>query len=156
MGKLLSKAKDQLYDCKMVTGKLRAMLQSTDEQVCSLKKQSTFLSQLAAKTIPNGIHCLSMRLIIDYYLLPPEKRKFPRSENLENPSLYHYALFSDNVLATSVVVNSTVMNAKVLFLKPSLELPSCLLAISTIWLAIHVVSNVNGRLNCGLVQLLFN
>ncbi|KAK1425230.1 hypothetical protein QVD17_20577 [Tagetes erecta] len=112
MGQLLSKARDQLYDCKLVTGKLRAMLQSADEQVRSLKKQSTFLSQLAAKTIPNGIHCLSMRLTIEYYLLPPEKRKFPKRENLENPNLYHYALFSDNVLAASVVVNSTIMNAK--------------------------------------------
>ncbi|KAM7476358.1 hypothetical protein LguiB_023601 [Lonicera macranthoides] len=112
MGHVLSKAKEQLYDCKLVTGKLRAMLQSADEQVRSLKKQSTFLSQLAAKTIPNGIHCLSMRLTIEYYLLPLEKRKFPRSENLENPKLYHYALFSDNVLAASVVVNSTIMNAK--------------------------------------------
>jgi hypothetical protein len=55
-----------------------------------------------------------MRLTIDYYLLPLEKRKFPRSEDLENPNLYHYALFSDNVLAASVVVNSTIMNAKVL------------------------------------------
>ncbi|XP_071691136.1 polygalacturonate 4-alpha-galacturonosyltransferase-like [Rutidosis leptorrhynchoides] len=112
MGQLLSKSKEQLYDCKLVTGKLRAMLQSADEQVRSLKKQSSFLSQLAAKTIPNGIHCLSMRLTIDYYLLPLEKRKFPKSENLENPNLYHYALFSDNVLAASVVVNSTIMNAK--------------------------------------------
>ncbi|RDX62255.1 Polygalacturonate 4-alpha-galacturonosyltransferase, partial [Mucuna pruriens] len=112
MGQVLSKAKEQLYDCKLVTGKLRAMLQTADEQVRGLKKQSTFLSQLAAKTIPNGIHCLSMRLTIDYYLLPLEKRKFPRTKNLENPSLYHYALFSDNVLATSVVVNSTIMNAK--------------------------------------------
>lgn len=112
MGQVLSKAKEQLYDCKLVTGKLRAMLQSADEQVRSLKKQSTFLSQLAAKTIPNGIHCLSMRLTIEYYLLPPEKRRFPRSENLENPNLYHYALFSDNVLAASVVVNSTILNAK--------------------------------------------
>ncbi|CAA3007668.1 polygalacturonate 4-alpha-galacturonosyltransferase [Olea europaea subsp. europaea] len=112
MGQMLSKAREQLYDCKLVTVKLRAMLQSADEQVRSLKKQSTFLSQLAAKTIPNGLHCLSMRLTIDYYLLPPEKRKFPRSENLENPDLYHYALFSDNVLAASVVVNSTIMNAK--------------------------------------------
>ncbi|KAL4586039.1 hypothetical protein LXL04_010670 [Taraxacum kok-saghyz] len=112
MGQLLSRARDQLYNCKLVTGKLRAMLQSADEQVRSLKKQSTFLSQLAAKTIPNGIHCLSMRLTIEYYLLSPEKRKFPRSQNLENPSLYHYALFSDNVLAASVVVNSTIMNAK--------------------------------------------
>ncbi|CAN0824582.1 Polygalacturonate 4-alpha-galacturonosyltransferase [Linum grandiflorum] len=112
MGQVLSKAREILYDCKMVTGKLRAMLQTADEQVRSLKKQSTFLSQLAAKTVPNGIHCLSMRLTIDYYLLPPEKRKFPQSENLENPDLHHYALFSDNVLAASVVVNSTVTNAK--------------------------------------------
>ncbi|XP_027108194.2 polygalacturonate 4-alpha-galacturonosyltransferase-like [Coffea arabica] len=112
MGQVLSKAREQLYDCKLVTGKLRAMLQSADEQVRSLKKQSTFLSQLAAKTIPNGIHCLSLRLTIDYYMLSPEKRIFPRSENLENPNLYHYALFSDNVLAASVVVNSTIMNAK--------------------------------------------
>ncbi|KAK7292551.1 hypothetical protein RJT34_15402 [Clitoria ternatea] len=112
LGQVLSKAREQLYDCKLVTGKLRAMLQTADEQVRSLKKQSTFLSQLAAKTIPNGIHCLSMRLTIDYYLLPPEKRKFPGSENLGNPSLYHYALFSDNVLAASVVVNSTITNAK--------------------------------------------
>ncbi|KAK4723802.1 hypothetical protein R3W88_026581 [Solanum pinnatisectum] len=112
MDQVLSKAKEQLYDCNLVAGKLRAILQSADEQVRSLKRQSTFLSQLAAKTIPNGIHCLSMRLAIDYYLLPPEKRKFPRSENLENPSLFHYALFSDNVLAASVVVNSTIMNAK--------------------------------------------
>ncbi|PWZ20452.1 Polygalacturonate 4-alpha-galacturonosyltransferase [Zea mays] len=112
MGQVLSKARDLLYDCKEITQRLRAMLQSADEQVRSLKKQSTFLSQLAAKTIPNGIHCLSMRLTIDYYLLSPEKRKFPNSENLENPDLYHYALFSDNVLAASVVVNSTIMNAK--------------------------------------------
>ncbi|GLT39489.1 hypothetical protein SLA2020_136770 [Shorea laevis] len=112
MGQVLSKAKGELYDCKSVTGSLRAMLQTADEEVRSLKKQSTFLSQLAAKTIPNAIHCLSMRLTIEYHLLPLEKRKFPRSENLENPNLYHYALFSDNVLAASVVVNSTVMNAK--------------------------------------------
>lgn len=112
MGQVLSKAREQLYDCKLVTGKLRAMLQTADEQVRSLKRQSTFLSQLAAKTIPNAIHCLSMRLTIEYYLLPPEKRKFPHRENLENRDLYHYALFSDNVLAASVVVNSTIMNAK--------------------------------------------
>ncbi|XP_041021246.1 polygalacturonate 4-alpha-galacturonosyltransferase-like [Juglans microcarpa x Juglans regia] len=112
IGQVLSKAREQLYDCKLVTGKLRAILQSADENVRSLKKQSTFLSQLAAKTIPNAIHCFSMRLTIEYYLLPPEKRKFPRSENLEDPNLFHYALFSDNVLAASVVVNSAVTNSK--------------------------------------------
>lgn len=112
MGHVLSKAREQFYDCATVTKKLRAMLQSADEQVRTLKKQSTFLSQLAAKTVPKGLHCLSMRLTIDYYLLPLEKRKFPKEDKLEDPTLYHYALFSDNVLAASVVVNSTVMNAK--------------------------------------------
>ena len=54
-----------------------------------------------------------MSLTIDYNLLSPEKRKFPNSENLESPDLYHYALFSDNNLAASVVVHSTIMNVKV-------------------------------------------
>lgn len=112
MGHVLSKAREQFYDCATVTKKLRAMLQSADEQVRTLKKQSTFLSQLAAKTVPKGLHCLSMRLTIDYYLLPLEKREFPKKDKLEDPTLYHYALFSDNVLAASVVVNSTIMNAK--------------------------------------------
>ncbi|XP_020573195.1 polygalacturonate 4-alpha-galacturonosyltransferase-like isoform X2 [Phalaenopsis equestris] len=112
MGQALSKSREVLYDCRTITERLRLMLQSTEEQVRSLKKQSTFLSQLAAKTVPNGIHCLSMRLTVAYHLLPSEKRIFPKSENLENPNLFHYALFSDNVLAASVVVNSTVMNAK--------------------------------------------
>ncbi|PKA60083.1 Polygalacturonate 4-alpha-galacturonosyltransferase [Apostasia shenzhenica] len=112
MNQVLSKAKGQLYDCNTFIRNIRGMLQSADEQVRGLKKQSTFLSQLAAKTIPNAIHCLSMRLSIDYYLLPPDERKFPKSENLDEPNFYHYALFSDNVLAASVVVNSTIMNAK--------------------------------------------
>ncbi|KAH0451934.1 hypothetical protein IEQ34_019233 [Dendrobium chrysotoxum] len=112
MGQALSKSREELYDCRAITDRLRLMLQSAEEQVRGLKKQSTFLSQLAAKTIPKGIHCLSMRLTVAYHLLPPEKRIFPNNENLENPNLFHYALFSDNVLAASVVVNSTVMNAK--------------------------------------------
>lgn len=112
MGRALSTAREQLYDCAMVTKKLRAMLQSAEEQVRTVKKQSTFLSQLAAKTVPKGMHCLSMRLTIDFHMLPPEKQEFPDKEKLEDPSLYHYALFSDNVLATSVVVNSTILNAK--------------------------------------------
>ncbi|KAH0939822.1 hypothetical protein HID58_007283 [Brassica napus] len=52
MGQVLAKAKMQLYGCKLVTGKLRAMLQTADEQVRSLKKQSTFLAQCAHKTMP--------------------------------------------------------------------------------------------------------
>lgn len=113
MDEVLSKAREELYDCKLVTHELRVMIQLADEQVRRLKKESSFLSQTAAKAIPTGINCLSMRLATAYYLLPLEKRMFSRKENLENPNLYHYALFSDNVLAAAVVVNSTTMHAKV-------------------------------------------
>ncbi|XP_057820154.1 polygalacturonate 4-alpha-galacturonosyltransferase isoform X1 [Cryptomeria japonica] len=135
MGQVLSRAREKLYDCATVTKKLRAMLQSAEQQVRTLKKQSTFLSQLAAKTIPKGVNCLSMRLTIDYYLLPLEERDFPNQDKLEDPNLYHYALFSDNVLAVSVVVNSTILNAK----EPEK----------------HVFHLVTDRLNFGAIKMWF-
>ncbi|XP_038877493.1 polygalacturonate 4-alpha-galacturonosyltransferase-like isoform X2 [Benincasa hispida] len=112
MAGVLSKARDQLFDCKLVIRKLRAMLLTEEEKIRRLKRQNTFLTQLGVKGIPGGIRCLSLRLTIDYYLLPPEKRNFPRSVNLQNPKFHHYALFTDNVMAAAVVVNSTIMNAK--------------------------------------------
>ncbi|XP_024528428.1 polygalacturonate 4-alpha-galacturonosyltransferase [Selaginella moellendorffii] len=112
MGEILERAKAQHYDCTAMVKKLRAMLHATEQEGRMLKKQSVFLSQLAAKTIPKGLHCLSMRLSVEFYSLPPERRELPHQENLEDPNLYHYALFSDNVLATSVVINSTVSTAK--------------------------------------------
>ncbi|EFH58323.1 GAUT2/LGT2 [Arabidopsis lyrata subsp. lyrata] len=112
MGQILARAHEQLYECKLVTNKLRAMLQTAEEELENTQTYITFLTQLASKALPDAIHCLTMRLTLEYHLLPLPMRNFPRRENLENPKLYHYALFSDNVLAASVVVNSTVMNAK--------------------------------------------
>lgn len=112
MGHILSLAKDQFYDCILVARKLRAMLQSTEANVNAQKKKSGFLIQLAAKTVPKPLHCLPLVLTTDFYLQGDEHKEFPNSKNLEDSSLYHYAIFSDNVLATSVVVNSTVLHAK--------------------------------------------
>ncbi|OIW14698.1 hypothetical protein TanjilG_33040 [Lupinus angustifolius] len=112
MGHVLSMAKDQLYDCLLVARKLRAMLQSTENSVNILKKRSAFLIQLAAKTVPRPLHCLPLQLAADYYLQDYHKKRNFDKEKIEDPSLHHYAIFSDNVLATSVVVNSTVQNAK--------------------------------------------
>lgn len=116
MGQTLAKAKEQLYECKLVTNKLRAMLQTVEEELEYTQTYTTFLTQLVSKSLPSAIHCLTMRLTLEYYLLPPLMRKFPRENNLENPNLYHHALFSDNVLAASVVVNSTVMNSQVMMI----------------------------------------
>lgn len=112
MGHSLSIAKDQLYDCLAVVRKLRAMLQSTETNVNLLKKKSAFLIQLAAKIVPKPLHCLPLQLTTDYYLQGYQNRGFPNKDKLEDSSLFHYAIFSDNVLATSVVVNSTLVHAK--------------------------------------------
>nr|VDC69416.1 unnamed protein product [Brassica rapa] len=135
MGQLLARARKQLYDCNLVTNKLRAMLQTAEEELVSTQTHTTFLNQLASKSIPHAIHCLTMTLNLEYSLLPAPMRHFPRMENLENPDLYHYTLFSDNVLAASVVVNSTVTNAQ----DPSL----------------HVFHLVTDKLNFGAMSMWF-
>ncbi|CAN6848055.1 hypothetical protein HID58_048852 [Brassica napus] len=112
MEQTLAKGKEIQDDCSTVVKKLRAMLHSAEEQLRVHKKQAMFLTQLTAKTIPKGLHCLPLRLTTDYYALNSSEQQFPNQEKLEDNQLYHYALFSDNVLATSVVVNSAITNAK--------------------------------------------
>ncbi|CAN7026740.1 hypothetical protein IGI04_025054 [Brassica rapa subsp. trilocularis] len=112
MEQTLAKGKQIQDDCSTVVKKLRAMLHSAEEQLRVHKKQTMFLTQLTAKTIPKGLHCLPLRLTTDYYALNSSEQQFPNQEKLEDNQLYHYALFSDNVLAASVVVNSTVTSAK--------------------------------------------
>ncbi|XP_044982062.1 probable galacturonosyltransferase 4 isoform X1 [Hordeum vulgare subsp. vulgare] len=108
----LVKGKQTQDDCSVAVKKLRAMLHSAEEQLHAQKKQTVFLTQLAAKTLPKGLHCLPLRLANEYFSLDPSQQQFPNHEKLDDPKLYHYALFSDNILATAVVVNSTVLNAK--------------------------------------------
>ncbi|XP_058105480.1 probable galacturonosyltransferase 6 isoform X2 [Magnolia sinica] len=104
----LSKASRVYPDCFAMAIKLRAMTHNAEEQVRAQKNQASHLVQLAARTFPKGLHCLSMRLTADYYSLQPVEREFPNRQNLQQPDLYHYAVFSDNVLACAVVINSTV------------------------------------------------
>lgn len=120
MGHVLSSARDALYSSSEVSRKLRAMLQSTELDIDAVKKQNSFLVQHAAKTVPMPLHCLHMQLTTDYYFRDGVTKEhfhdaaLKEEENkakLEDRSLYHYAIFSDNVLAASVVVRSTVTNA---------------------------------------------
>lgn len=107
----LSKASRAFPDCFSMATKLRSMTHSAEEQVGSQKKQVTFLYHLAATTTPKGLHCLSMQLAAEYFALDSKERQFPNQQKLHDPQLYHYAVFSDNVLACAVVVNSTVSSA---------------------------------------------
>ncbi|KAI3795664.1 hypothetical protein L1987_38321 [Smallanthus sonchifolius] len=112
MDQTLAKGKEIQDDCPAVVMKLRAIILSTEEQLRVHQKQALFLTHLTAKTVSKGLHCLPLRLSIEYYSLNSSAKQFPNQENLDDPKLFHYALFSDNVLATAVVVNSTVTNAK--------------------------------------------
>ncbi|KAI4326535.1 hypothetical protein MLD38_031841 [Melastoma candidum] len=109
---LLSKAQRLYPDCSEMATKLRSMAYNAEEQVQAQRKQTEYLLQLAARTTPKGLHCLSMRLTSEYFTVPPEERSVPKKEAARNRDLYHFAVFSDNVLACSVVVNSTVASAK--------------------------------------------
>ncbi|PWZ22707.1 putative galacturonosyltransferase 3 [Zea mays] len=120
MGHVLSSARDVLYSSGEVSRKLRVMLQSTELNIDAVKKQNSFLVQHAAKTVPMPLHCLHMQLTTDYYFRDDVTKEHfdddalkagQYKEKLEDLSLYHYAIFSDNVLAASVVVKSTVANA---------------------------------------------
>lgn len=113
MDSTLLKASRMYPDCSAMVKTLRAMMYNAEEQLRSQRHQTSFLVQLAARTAPKGLHCLSMRLTTEYFALQPEERELPNQHKLQNPDFYHFAVFSDNVLACSVVVNSAVSTARV-------------------------------------------
>ncbi|KAH7838431.1 hypothetical protein Vadar_026320 [Vaccinium darrowii] len=104
----LSKASRVYADCPAMVTKLRAMTYNSEEQARAQKSQVGFLLRLAGRTTPKGLHCLSMRLTAEYFALQPEEWQFPNQHKLHDPDLYHFAVFSDNILACAVVVNSTI------------------------------------------------
>ncbi|XVE73010.1 hypothetical protein DITRI_Ditri11bG0083800 [Diplodiscus trichospermus] len=108
----LAKASHVFPDCSAMASKLRAMAYNAEEQVRAQKNQESYLVQLVGRTTPKGLHCLSMRLTAEYFFLQPEERQFPNQQKVNDPDLYHYAVFSDNILACAVVVNSTISSAK--------------------------------------------
>ncbi|KAI3995698.1 hypothetical protein MKX01_020771 [Papaver californicum] len=107
----LGKASRVYHDCSSMATKLRAMTSNTEEQVRAQKNQAIYLVELASRTTPKGLHCLSMRLTDSYFSLQPEKREFPNQHKLNDPDLYHFVVFSDNILASAVVVNSTIFSS---------------------------------------------
>ncbi|KAG2324029.1 hypothetical protein Bca4012_038411 [Brassica carinata] len=108
----LYKASRVFNNCPAIATKLRAMNYNTEELVQAQKNQASYLMHLAARTTPKGQHCLSMRLTSEYFALDPEKRQMPNQEKYNDPSLNHYVVFSDNVLASAVVANSTISSSK--------------------------------------------
>ncbi|XP_073016451.1 probable galacturonosyltransferase 7 isoform X2 [Primulina eburnea] len=111
MKSVIAKAKSCPVDCNNVDKKFRQLVDMTEDESDFHTKQSAFLYQLATQTMPKSLHCLSMRLTVESF-----RSSFDTEpalvEKFLNPDLYHYIVFSTNILASSVVINSTVMHAK--------------------------------------------
>lgn len=109
----LERARRLYPDCAAMETKLRAMAFNSDELLKAQKSQVSYLVQLAARTFPKGLHCLSMRLTSQYFTLPPEKRELSNKQRVMQPDLQHYVIFSDNVFACAVVINSAISTSMV-------------------------------------------
>ncbi|KAG2686263.1 hypothetical protein I3843_10G159600 [Carya illinoinensis] len=98
----IAKAKLFHVECNNVDKKLRQIYDMTEDEANFHMKQSAFLYQLAVQTMPKSLHCLSMRLTVEYFKSPPNDMKLSMAEKSTDPMLHHYVIFSNNVLASSV------------------------------------------------------
>lgn len=114
MSALIFQAKELHYDSATTIMKLKAQIQALEERVNVAAAQSTKFGQMAAEAVPKGLYCLSMMLTTDFATkqeLKYHAASVKASPKLTDNRLYHFCVFSDNVLATSVVINSTVCTA---------------------------------------------
>ncbi|KAF6140010.1 hypothetical protein GIB67_001751 [Kingdonia uniflora] len=108
---LIAEAKES-FDNQLKIQKLKDTIFAVNELLTKAKKQGAFSSLIAAKSIPKSLHCLAMRLVEERIAHPEKYVESESQPEFEDPNLYHYAIFSDNVIAASVVVNSAIKNSK--------------------------------------------
>lgn len=108
----IARAKSVPMDCNNVDKKFRQLVDLTEDEANFHTKQSAFLYQLAVQTMPKSLHCLSMRLTVEYFQSSSVDEKVSGKEKCVDPELHHYVIFSKNIVASSVVINSTVTHAR--------------------------------------------
>ncbi|KAK6148635.1 hypothetical protein DH2020_019547 [Rehmannia glutinosa] len=115
LSSLIFKAQDAHYDIATTMMTMKSHIQSLEERANAATVQSTVFGQLASESIPKNLQCIDIKLTADWLqdksiqILADERKNSPR---LVDNNLYHFCIFSDNLIAVSVVVNSTISNAE--------------------------------------------
>lgn len=113
MDRTIAAAKSCATECTNVEKKLRQLLDITEDEALFHARQSAYLYRLGVQTLPKSLHCLSMRLTVDYFNLSADV-DHSDTKKFEN-AFQHYVIFSSNLLASSMTINSTVINSEVRF-----------------------------------------
>ncbi|CAN6477863.1 unnamed protein product [Victoria cruziana] len=111
---LIYKAKEAHYDSATTIMSLKGHIESLEERASAAIAQTSAFGQLAAEELPKSLYCLGFKLTLHWTrnpLIEKHAKDQKNSPQFMDNNLYHFCIFSDNILATSVVVNSTVCNA---------------------------------------------
>ncbi|KAI4326581.1 hypothetical protein MLD38_031881 [Melastoma candidum] len=112
---LIYKAQDLHYDIATTLVTMKSHIQALEDRANAATVQSVVFGQLVAESLPKNLHCLSTKLMTDWLTKSAIQQRADDSRNLPrlvDNNLYHFCIFSDNLLGTSAVVNSTVSNAE--------------------------------------------
>ncbi|KAK3135248.1 hypothetical protein QOZ80_5BG0416610 [Eleusine coracana subsp. coracana] len=111
MDQTIAAAKLCATECTNVEKKLRQLLDMTEDEALFHARQSAYLYRLGVQTLPKSLHCLSMKLTVDYFNSSADI-EHSDIKKLRNLAFQHYVIFSTNLLASSMTINSTVINSE--------------------------------------------
>ncbi|KAG0502010.1 hypothetical protein HPP92_002082 [Vanilla planifolia] len=107
---LVSEHKES-FDTQLKIQKLRDDLFAVGEQLNRARKLSALSSSIAAGSTPEE-PALHRDAADGRTHFSPETYRRLKPPDLSDPELYHYVIFTNNIIAVSVVVNSAIKNAK--------------------------------------------